>query len=51
MQFPWAGAALALQHGHVHLALQRRCVEAIDHLWARPGIAGQRQGVYAPAKQ
>ena len=51
MQFPGARAALALQHGHIHLALQRCCVKAVDHLGAGSGIAGQCQGVYTPAKQ
>lgn len=51
MQLPGARAALALQHGHIHLALQRRCIEPIDHLWAGSSVARQCQSIDATAKQ
>ena len=43
--FPRPGLTFTLQHLYVHLPLQGCRVEAINHLWAGPGIAGQSQRV------
>jgi hypothetical protein len=47
---PGSWSPLALQFTNVHLALQRRSIEAVNHLGTGPSIASQGQGVHSAAK-